>query len=67
MPGDRREGGIRKCMKTKGEENAVVSSDWESITGKVGLTRWNMEQGTTALYITKGLSIERRNSGLNCA
>ena len=66
MRGDRPETGIRKLMKTKREENEVVLSDWESMVGNAGLTRWNMGQGTTALYITKELTIERRNSGLNC-
>lgn len=67
MRGDRRDGGIRKVMKTKGEQNAVVLNDWESMARQGGLTCGNMGQSTTPLYITKGLSIEGRNSGLNCA
>src|SRR6266403_3838743 len=56
---------IRKTMKTKGAQNAVVGRDAKSRASSEGLTCGNMGQGTTAVYITKGLSIEWRKSRLN--
>src|SRR6267378_4921035 len=56
---------IRKTMKTKGAQNAMVVRDAKSRANSEGLTCGNMGQGTTALYVTKGLSIEWRKSGLD--
>jgi len=56
---------IRKTMKTKGAQNAMVVTDAKSSANSEGLTCGNMGQGTTGLYITKGLSIEWRKSGLD--
>jgi hypothetical protein len=52
-------------MKTKGAQNPVVARDAKSRANSEGLTSGNMGQSTTALYITKGLSIEWRKSGLD--
>jgi hypothetical protein len=56
---------IRKTMKTKGAQNAMVVREAKSRANSEGLTCGNMGQGTTAVYITKGLSIEWRKSGLD--
>src|SRR6266436_1397411 len=56
---------IRKTMKTKGTQNAMVVRDAKSRAHSEGLTCGNMGQGTTAVYITKGLSIEWQKSGLD--
>src|SRR6267154_2440544 len=56
---------IRKTMKTKGAQNAMVVRDAKSRASSEGLTCGNMGQGIMALYITKGLSIEWRKSGLD--
>jgi len=55
---------IRKTMKTTGAQNTMVR-DAKSKANSEGLTCGNMGQGTTAVYITKGLSIEWRKSGLD--